>query len=376
MLRLLVCVVLASIGLSSSVASPLQQTVLKPGDEVTLTCTEEPKLDGSYQITATGLILLPFVGAVDIAGLTEDAAGKKVSDVLVRQQILRAATVSIKVKAPPVQQPLPIQVTGAVAKATDVPYRDSLRLADALAAAEPLSVADLAAIRITSVTGESVTVNHKPWIASQDEAANPKLNAGDKVFVPIQVASQEVTVLGAVKNPGVVQWSEGMTVRSAIELAGGFRRDANQRAVELTTTGGNLVTLDMTATVPDRPVMPGEKIFVPVREITDNVYIRGAVTRPGLIPFVPGLTVGQVVQDAGPIKDARLDKVKIYRKRIDEDTRVLTVNVVKILGGSEPDVELVATDIVEVPYPSRSFKVDNTVKIVGAAILVYFIFFR
>lgn len=376
MLRFLVWTLLAFIPLTSAVASSVQQIILKPGDEVTLTCTEEPKLDGNYLITSTGLILLPFVGAVEVAGLTEDAASKKVADVLVRQQILRTATVSIKLKAAPVEQPLPIQVTGAVAKATDVPYRDSLRLADVLAEAAPLSVADLAAIRITSVNGEVVTVNHKPWIAAQDESANPKLRPGDKVFVPIQVASQEVTVLGAVRNPGVVQWSEGMTVRAAIELAGGFRRDANQRAVELTTSAGNLVTLDMTAAVPDRPVMPGEKVFVPVREITDNVYIRGAVSRPGLIPYVPGLTVGQVVQDAGPIKDARLDKVKIYRKRIDEDTRVLTVNVVKILGGSEPDVELFATDVVEVPYPARSFKVDNTMKIVGAALLAYFLFFR
>src|SRR5688500_4759823 len=183
---LLICLLVAI----TTVAAVAQTTIL-PKDVVELKCVEDPTLDGEYTISDQGMILVQYIGAVSVEGLTAQAAAAKVASELVAQQILRKATVTIRIKTEARPE---ISVGGAVTRGGTRPWRIGIRLADALEWATPTSVADLAAIRITGRSGQTRSVDR-----SRND--NPELQPGDQVFVPLKAAGGEITVLGAVARP-------------------------------------------------------------------------------------------------------------------------------------------------------------------------------
>jgi protein involved in polysaccharide export with SLBB domain len=55
-------------------AGAFADIIIVPGDVVAMTCAEDNALNGSYTITDSGQILLKYIGAVEIGGLSEKAA--------------------------------------------------------------------------------------------------------------------------------------------------------------------------------------------------------------------------------------------------------------------------------------------------------------
>lgn len=67
-------------------------------------------------------------------------------------------------------------------------------------------------------------------------------------------------VLGEVRNAGQYTYTGGLTVRSAVAIAGGFSERANERVVEITRRAGGLVEK---FDAPDEFVIqPGDTIYV------------------------------------------------------------------------------------------------------------------
>ena len=348
------------------------QPVLKPGDVVVLTCVEEPALDGEYMITSGGLILLQFVGAVEVKGMTEERAAGKISTTLVSQQILRTATITLTLKG---RDQLPVTYGGAVLNAGELPYREGLTLADVIALAGPTLVADLAAVRITHADGSTDIVDFTQY-EDGDPAESPKLQAGDRVFIPLKVAGLDVAVLGAVVRPGIILFTEGLVLTQAIERAGGLRSDADPKRVAVQFAAGSSTTVNLSEAGADVPLSPGDKVTVPVRPATEYVYVRGAVQRPGLVPHSDDLTLLKAVQDAVPFEGARLSKVKVVRKEVDREPRTIVVDLVKVAEGAGEDLRLQPGDIVDVPYPARGFSSQDAFRVAGALLFLYFLFRR
>lgn len=343
------------------------QAQIKPGDVLILDCVEEPKLGGEYNVTEQGLILMQFIGAVEVKGLTVAQAAEKVSRTLTTQQILKTATITIRIKE---SEPKTISVSGAVRAVAPVAYTDGMTLGEVLKAADPTESTNLAAVRITRGTSDNFTVN-----ATTVEGAAFAVFAGDRVFVPVQVAKAEVTVLGAVARPGIVPYTEGMTLSGAISAAGGFRSDADKKRVEVRAASGSRV-VDTESGGGDVAIDRGDVVVVGLIPITEKVYVTGAVSRPGLIPFEPGLTVSRAVEDAQPLEGARTDRVRINRKEIDKRPSSIQVNLKKVRAGTAPDVELRAGDTIEVPYPSSASRGSDTIKYAGIGLLLFFLFRR
>ncbi|MEM4408541.1 MAG: SLBB domain-containing protein, partial [Candidatus Caldarchaeum sp.] len=284
------------------------QNPIRPGDTITLTCNEEPLLNGNYTVTNTGLILLPLIGAVEVAGLTEEQASQKVARLLIEQKILQKATVTLKLVTPP---PKPISIAGAITNPGEIEYKEGITLANALEIAKPLSTADLKNIRITHLNG---TIEVVDATRDNNPKDSPKLRPGDRIFVPLQIGGEDIAVLGAVKKPGVVTFREGLTLREALDHAGGMRPDGDTTNVLLYTEGKQL-TLNLNHPNTNPILKRGDRITVPVRAAQEYIYVRGAVARPGLMPFQEGLTLTSVLYDANPLEGARLDKVKVIRKK-------------------------------------------------------------
>jgi len=89
---------------------------------------------------------------------------------------------------------------------------------------------------------------------------------------------RRVTVLGAVKNPGVYPVDPTMSIADAVALAGGPSADGNQKKVQL-IRGGKKENVTITAhqQIAQTPIRSGDELYVPERSwIARNGYIVGA----------------------------------------------------------------------------------------------------
>jgi polysaccharide export outer membrane protein len=347
-----------------SVAAFAQDAIM-PRDVVELKCVEDPALNGEYTITETGLMLLQYIGAVEVQGLTPQRAAATIANELVAQQILRTATITLVIKS---EARPAVSVTGAVKTGGDVPWKVGMRLADALQAAEPTPVADLAMVTITASNGGNRTYN-----AAKSPPDNPALQPGDRVFVPLKVGGGEVTVLGAVGRPGLLPYRSGITVTEAIADAGGYRADADRNRVTLRFASGDSRVLDMNLAESNVILSPGDSILVAQRNPQDQVYVRGAISKPGLLSYRSGMKISEVVKDAGPVEGAKLDRVKILRKAESGKTETIVVNMLKVMRDEATDEPLIAGDIVDVPYPGKSFGFREGLQVASLLLLLFWL---
>jgi protein involved in polysaccharide export with SLBB domain len=105
------------------------------------------------------------------------------------------------------------------------------------------------------------------------------------------------------------------------------------------------------------PLRPGDTLFVPP---AGQISVVGWVYHPSVIPVRPGLTALGAVSAAGGFMYASdSSAVKIMRHQAGDQTKVMYVDLAAVQKGQAQDVALEANDIVDVSY--------STVKIPGYA---------
>jgi len=181
-----------------------------------------------------------------------------------------------------------------------------------------------------------------------------------------------VSVLGAVRNPGVYQITGRKTLFEVLSLAGGLNPDASNR-IKITRvasegplplpnaaadpTGeffiGELNVRDvLDAKSPDSniDVLQNDVLTVPK---ADLVYVVGAVKRSGGFPLneKEHITVLQAVSLAeGLDRAAGAKHARILRQPAPGAERIeMSVNVQRILDGRDKDIALQANDILFIP---------------------------
>lgn len=209
--------------------------------------------------------------------------------------------------------------------------------------------------------------------------------------------SQPVTVLGAVKDPGVHQVQGNKTLYEVISESGGLRDDAGN-TIEITrrmeagplplsnaTTDPSgrfsVAQLNIRSVMAARDpldniaVKPNDVITVPK---ADLVYVIGCVRRPGGFPLQEraNMSVLEALSLAeGLDHTAATGKSKILRTDDVTHARLeIPIDVKKILAGKESDVPLHANDILFIPTSTGKLAALRTVDTLiqtGTGVLIY-----
>ena len=103
---------------------------LGAGDVIRLITFGEDSLTGEFRVSDSGTIALPLVGTVQAAGLSPDALAARVSEALLKGNLLRAPSVSAEVETY-----RPIFVLGEVSKPGQYPYQPGMTVVTAAAVA-------------------------------------------------------------------------------------------------------------------------------------------------------------------------------------------------------------------------------------------------
>ncbi len=186
------------------------------------------------------------------------------------------------------------------------------------------------------------------------------------VFVK-EYRSQQITVLGAVKTPGVYYVSGQRNLLDLLSMAGGTTNEAADICIvqRESKTGGSNEAATLETLVIDLSeilvkghtefniqLLSGDKIHVPQSGI---FFVDGAIKSPGSFPLKGRMTLTQAISMAkGLAYEAQSDDIKIYRDNGKPEREVLTVNYDDSLSGKGADIELKDKDVIIVP--SSGFK--------------------
>ena len=196
-----------------------------------------------------------------------------------------------------------------------------------------------------------------------------------EVTVSVQeFRSQPVSLLGAVKNPGVMQVRGRKSLYEILSMAGGLNPDAGNwinitrrkesgplplKDVRQDDTGEFLIGRVAVKSVLEAKnpeenilIMPNDVISVPKAEL---VYVIGAVKRSGgfVLAEKEQVSALQALSLAeGLDRGASPKRAKILRQGKEGKRLEIAIDVKKIMSGKANDVPLVANDILFIPSSS------------------------
>jgi protein involved in polysaccharide export with SLBB domain len=244
-----------------------------------------------------------------------------------------------------------------------------MRLSDVVKAAGVVDTADLNHVTLKSADGAIRTLD------SQNSTDDIVLRPGDEVMfkeVKKEAVPNQVYVMGGVAKPGAVTLSGTMTVKSAVEAAGGFTALATKKNVVVERAGQPPQTVDMTVANADLPVLPNDKIVVEVSEARAYVQVDGAVRNPGYFMVRPGMRLSEVIESAGGLlPKAKTDRIKIVPSTGGKGREI---NYDEIAQGFSGDIVLQPGDQVTVPGAKK--KDTTPLKFAAGAAAFWLIFGR
>jgi len=249
------------------VAVPLSLPVAA-GDVLAINEFHVPEFRSIIRVAEDGSVLLPLVGQLKLAGLTETQAARLIERAFLDQGLLLHPRVSVLVTSAVGQD---VSVMGEVTRPGVYPFTAHHRLLDLLSAASGLS--PNAGRLVTLVHRDDPNQAHAVVLdpSGLDKATehNPELLPGDTVLVS---RAGLVYVIGDVVRPGgfAVDPVQGLTIVQALSLAWGATPNAAfSKAILIRDQPGGrtLTTLNLRRMIrgqdPDQPVRDRDILFVP-----------------------------------------------------------------------------------------------------------------
>jgi polysaccharide export outer membrane protein len=286
-----------------------------------------------YKLNHFGVLELPGLPAVPMAGLTATEATKRLSadpdlsDYFVRITLLRLEQTGQEALKPfgydlfegvpstfapvsDIQVPMDyvvgpgdvieIQLYGNEPASYDLTVQRDGRI----------SFPKLGPIMVSGMSFDTAREIIEQRVAKQQIGTRVSVTMGD-------LRSIRVFVLGEAKKPGSYTVSGLSTMTNALFASGGVKKIGSLRNIELKRDGRLVTTLDLYDlllrgnTSGDRQLMPGDVIFIP--PIGNTVSVDGAVRRPAIYELKSEKTVGQAIDIAGgltPDADATLGQLE------------------------------------------------------------------
>lgn len=268
-----------------------------PGDVLDISVPNMDELASrTVRVSGEGTISLPFIGEMQVTGLTEKGVKEEIQHRLA-EKYMKDPQVNLFVHEYRSRQ---VAVIGAVNK----PGLYSL-------ASGSDTILDMIALAggMTNEAAERIQFFPAESLAPGQSAA--------------QFASLKSDSAGGIDSA----------------LHSGQKADLVIINLRTVTKGGNEAYLAL-------PARPGDVIMVP---ISGQVVVAGWVGKPGSYPITPGLTVlGAVVAAGGPLFPANTSAVRVVSTGKDGETTFVVADLEKITRGESRNIPVQEGDVIEV----------------------------
>jgi len=178
--------------------------------------------------------------------------------------------------------------------------------------------------------------------------------------------SFQVSVIGYVKTPGVVDLRGRKSLLEVLAMSGGLTDDAgkNVRITRITPEGSQMLLVDLDRLANEGDVtlnvdlQPGDVVSVPK---AGTFYVEGVVKKPGAYPLLQKMTVSQAIATAGGADEtfAKPDATTLYRKTAEGERVAIPVSLDGLRDGTIEDIAIREDDVIVVPLSSSKFWIDR-----------------
>ena len=266
---------------------PSRDPILSPGDLIQIKVFEQTDYSPEVRLSASGAVVLPLIGTVDLNGKTITQSEKLIEERLVDAQIYRNPQVTIQLVAGPNQA---ATVVGEVHSV--VPIIGSRRLLDVLATAGGLPPTASHVITISRPGVAEPIVVDLGTDPLHSGLANVPIFPGDTIIISrIGV----VYMLGAFKTAGTIPLTQysPLTLMEATALSGGVVFQGKFNDVRLIRTVGDrrtVVKLDIQRILhgkdPDPILQANDIVFIPDSTLKASISNGSLGTLLGIVSLL------------------------------------------------------------------------------------------
>jgi polysaccharide export outer membrane protein len=257
-------------------------------DLVEVSVFESPDLGGTSRVTASGIISIPLLGPIDVAGHSVQEVERLIEAAL-KEKYVNDPHVTVFVREYASQ---PVSVMGAVRRPSIYQIKGEKSLLDLITMAEgldPLTAgktiqvirrnkAPEAGTDLAGGTPQSITIDIEDLFDNGKTELNIPIEAGDIINV---VRAGSIFVVGEVVRPNefVLRNGKNVTVTQAIALANGTTKDAKKNGCviyryhrdgskeEIHVDYGKILSAGGT----DVTMLPNDILFIPANKIKSGL---------------------------------------------------------------------------------------------------------
>lgn len=348
--------------------------IVSAGDELFIIVWGNSVLNQKLKVSPEGIILIPDLGPVFVAGKTVEAAENHIRNELGR--IISSVSdpdaggnTLVSVTLSQIRS-IKVNIVGEVVAPGTYTLPSLATLFTALYLAGGVNdIGTLRAIKLYRNSREIACLDVYDYILNGRYDNNVRLEENDVIIVGTY--DKHVVVRGEVKRNRIYEMVEGETLKQLLAMSGGFTGSAYKDNVQVKRQADKRFQM---FTVPEQDfasfyMMDGDSLFVGeiVPMFENRVSVEGAVWRPGEYELSQSAnTVKKLVMQAEGLKgDEFTGRAQISRLNPDFTMSLIAIDIVGIINGTREDIELLPEDKLLIPS-LFDLREPYTITVVGA----------
>lgn len=325
--------------------------IVGPGDVLQVEVYGNSIANWKLAVTPEGKINIPGIGVISVAGKTIEAATALIRRTLVANRYAIGRGTELNVTLGDIRS-IKVIVQGQVMRPGTYTLSSLSTVFLALYAAGGPS--DIGSFRDIEVIRDNRIIRHLDlydFLVKGGQKDNIGLKDQDLIRVPAY--RLRVELKGEVKIPAIFEMLPGETLQTLLDFSGGFTDEAYTARIKINQVADqqrritDVVEADFKSYIPLR----GDRFIVEriLDRFENRVVINGAVFRPGEFQLQKGLTVAQLIKNAGGLKeDAFTVRASIIRLNPDNTTQQISFNLFDAMNKPGADIVLQREDSVTV----------------------------
>ena len=325
--------------------------IVGPDDQIKINVYGNSSVDWSLTVSPEGNINIPGVGVLNVVGKTIEGVTSAVKSKLAANNYAIGRGTNVNVSLGDIRS-ISVILQGQVMKPGTYTLPSLSTVFNALfAAGGPNDVGSFRQIEVIRDNKVIRRVDLYDFLVKGSQKDNISLRDQDVIRVPAYKV--RVLLKGEVKIPALFEVLPGEKLQDVLNFSGGFTDEAYTKRIKVDQVSDQQRRF---ADVPETDYdnytpLRGDKFTIDkiIDRYENRVQISGAVFRPGTFELKKGLTLSQLIKNAGGLKeDAFTAHGSIVRLNPDNTKQQMSFNVNDVVNQSSADIPLQREDSVSI----------------------------